>query len=125
MLQPRFGASFAMAFFSITLMLNLAGVDLRHLDLRPGALRNQAEHSYYATKTRVVRYYDSMRFVYELQARMRELSRMLPEENNHPEPQHPHDQDNVKKVKDHKDISVAPVPDQDDEKQAQHATNTL
>jgi len=125
MLQPRFGATFAMAFFSITLMLNLAGVDLRHLDLRPGALRSQAEHSYYATKTRVVRYYDSMRFVYELQARMRELRSMLPEENNQPEPQQRQDQDKDKKEKNNKDISVQPDPKQEEENQAQQGSNAV
>src|SRR5436305_14968957 len=43
MLQPRFGMSFAMAFFSVMLMLNVTGVkitDLRYVDLRPTAVKS-------------------------------------------------------------------------------------
>ena len=44
-LQPKFAMSFAMAFFSISLVLNLAGVkigNLRHLDLSPSAIMRGA-----------------------------------------------------------------------------------
>src|SRR5207253_6609407 len=39
--QPRFAMSFGMAFFSVSMVLNLAGVkfsDLRHVDLHPSAI---------------------------------------------------------------------------------------
>src|SRR5690349_4742998 len=40
--QPRFAMSFGMAFFSLSITLSIAGVklsDLRHIDLRPSAIR--------------------------------------------------------------------------------------
>jgi hypothetical protein len=73
-MQPRFAMSFGMAFFSITLVLNAAGVkvsSLRQVDLRPSALK----HSYYETSGRLVKYYENLRFVYELETRVRELKR--------------------------------------------------
>jgi len=70
--QPRFAMSFGMAFFTLSVSLSLAGVrlsDLRHLDLRPSAIRR----SYYETSGRVVKYYENIRFVYEIQARVRQF----------------------------------------------------
>jgi hypothetical protein len=46
---------------------------LRQISLRPAALR----HSYYSTQARVVRYYDNIRLVYEVQARVRGFKRNL------------------------------------------------
>jgi len=73
--QPRFAMSFGMAFFSLSLTLSLAGVklgDLRHVDLRPSAIKR----SYYETSGRVVKYYENIRFVYEIESRVREFKRM-------------------------------------------------
>jgi hypothetical protein len=72
--QPRFAMSCGMAFFSVSISLSLAGVkltDLRHLDLRPAALKR----SYYGAAGRVVKYYENIRFVYEIESRMREFKR--------------------------------------------------
>jgi len=74
--QPRFAMSFAMAFFALSVGLTVAGVkpaDLRQISLRPAAIR----HTYYATEARVVRYYDNIRWVYEVQAAVRGLKRNL------------------------------------------------
>jgi putative zinc finger protein len=83
-LQPKFAMSFAMAFFSISLVLNLAGVkigNLRHLDLSPGAIVRGA----YEAQGRVVKYYENIRFVYEIESRVQELKRATtPEESNPP-----------------------------------------
>ena len=68
----------AMAFFSIALTLNLAGVrltDLRLSDLTPANLENSLTRGFYGAKTQVVRYYDNLRFVYEVESKMRELRR--------------------------------------------------
>jgi hypothetical protein len=68
----------AMALFSVSLSLNLAGVklgDLRHLDLRPSALKEQATMKYYETTSRVVKYYENIRLVYEVESRLQELKR--------------------------------------------------
>jgi putative zinc finger protein len=83
-LQPKLAMSFAMAFFSISLVLNLAGVkigDLRHLDLSPNAI----VHDAYEAQGRVVKYYQNIRFVYEIESRVRELKRATtPEESTPP-----------------------------------------
>ena len=70
--QPRFAMSFGMAFFSLSISLSLAGVklnDLRHVDLRPSAVKR----NYYETSGRVVKYYENIRFVYEIESRVREF----------------------------------------------------
>jgi len=72
--QPRFAMSFGMAFFSLSVSLSLAGVklgDVRHVDLRPSAVRR----TYYETSGRVVKYYENIRFVYEIESRVREFKR--------------------------------------------------
>jgi hypothetical protein len=70
--QPRFAMSFGMAFFTLSVSLSVAGVrlsDLRHVDLRPSAVRR----SYYETTGRVVKYYENIRFVYEIESRVRQF----------------------------------------------------
>jgi hypothetical protein len=72
--QPRFAMSFGMAFFSISMALNLAGVkltDVRHVDLRPSAVVRQ----YHMTAGRVVKYYENIRFVYEIESRVQDFKR--------------------------------------------------
>ena len=74
--QPRFAMSFGMAFFSLSVALSVLGVkpaDLRQVSLRPAAIR----HTYYNTQARVVRYYENIRVVYELESRVRELKRSM------------------------------------------------
>lgn len=73
--QPRFAMSFGMAFFSLSLTMSLAGVklsDLRHADLRPSAIKR----NYYETSGKVVKYYENIRFVYEIESRVREFKRV-------------------------------------------------
>jgi len=72
--QPRFAMSFGMAFFALSVALSVLGVkpaDLRQISLRPSAVR----HAYYNTQARVVRYYDNIKLVYQVQAAVRELKR--------------------------------------------------
>src|SRR6202035_1433091 len=74
--QPRFAMSFGMAFFSLSVALSVLGVkpaDLRQVSLRPSAMRR----AYYSTQARVVRYYENIRFVYEVESRVRELKRTV------------------------------------------------
>jgi len=76
--QPRMAMTGAMALFSVSLSLNLAGVklgDLRHMDLRPSAVREQATMKYYETTARIVKYYENIRLVYEVESRLQELKR--------------------------------------------------
>jgi hypothetical protein len=70
--QPRFVMSFGMIFFSFSLAMSVAGVkpkDVAKVDLRPSALR----HAYNDAQIKVVKYYDNIRFVYEIE--LRELKR--------------------------------------------------
>src|SRR5579863_3292238 len=76
--EPRLLMTAAMAFFSIALTLNLTGVrlsSLRLADLRPAAVRSFMERRIMTASVPIVRYYDHLRFVYEVESRMRELRR--------------------------------------------------
>ena len=76
--QPRFALNVAMAFFSVSLLLNVAGFrlsGLRFSDLTPSAIKTNATLRYYETTSRVVKYYENIRFVYELESTVRELKR--------------------------------------------------
>jgi hypothetical protein len=68
----------AMAFFTIALTLNLTGVRLNSLrlaDLRPTAVRSFMERRLTTASTPIIRYYDHLRFVYEVESTMRQLRR--------------------------------------------------
>ena len=84
--QPRFAMSFGMAFFSLSVALSMTGVkvkDLAHADLRPSAIRR----SYYETTGRVRKYYDNIRFVYEVESRVQQFKRATtPEEPTREQP---------------------------------------
>ena len=76
--EPRLLMTAAMAFFSIALTLNLTGVRLssvRLADLRPTAIRSFMERRLNTASVPIVRYYDHLRFVYEVESRVRELRR--------------------------------------------------
>jgi len=79
--EPRLVMTGAMAFFSIALTLNLLGLritSVRLSDLRPTALRSFMERQLTTASVPIIRYYDHLRFVYEVQSRMRQL-RSAPE----------------------------------------------
>lgn len=76
--EPRFLMTAAMAFFSITLTFNLLGVhvtQVRPADLKPANLTRAISREYTETHARVTRYYDNLKIVYELEARVREFRR--------------------------------------------------
>jgi hypothetical protein len=90
---PRFAMSFGMAFFSITMLLGIAGfhfTDIRHWDLSSKGIRR----TYYDAQARAMRYYENMRLVYEIESRVRELRRAGTPDNSQdneqpPKPQAP------------------------------------
>jgi len=85
---PRFAMSFGMAFFSITMILNVAGFrvsDLKHVDLSAKGIQK----TYYTTEARVVRYYENIRLVYEIESRVRDLRRAARPEDKPEEQQTP------------------------------------
>ena len=102
-LQPRFAMSFGMAFFSVTMLLNIAGLkltDLRQLDLRPSAL----VRTYYEATGRLVKYYENIRVVYEIESRVQELKRATTPESEAP----PADNKDKEPPKDRNDHSGQP-----------------
>ena len=72
--QPRFAYAVAMTVFSLSLIVNIAGFNLRHLnmdDLNPATWvyrANRAGHLLYA---RAEKFYDDLRIVYEIESRFR------------------------------------------------------
>jgi len=92
--QPRFAMSFGMAFFSVSMALNVAGVkvsDIRHVDLRPSAL----VRNYHTTTGRMVKYYENIRFVYEIESKVREFKRATTPAQPAPNQEQPHRDNNT------------------------------
>ncbi len=88
LVTPRFAMSFGMAFFSITMLLNVAGfhvADLKHVDMSAKGMQK----AYYTTEARVVRYYENLRLVYEIESRVRDLRRAARPEDKQENPQPP------------------------------------
>jgi hypothetical protein len=108
--QPRFAMSFGMAFFSLSITMSMAGVklgDLRHADLRPSAIKR----NYYETSGRLVKYYENIRFVYELESRVRDFKRAtMPAE---PAPQEQEREEDKDKHRRNDNTSGQPEPKQD------------
>jgi hypothetical protein len=72
LLQPRLAMTAAMAFFSVALTMNITGFhpsSLQASDLTPSSLRRDV----ISANTQVVRYYESLRVVYELESRVHDL----------------------------------------------------
>ena len=66
---PRFAMSCAMGFFSLSMVMNVAGIRVK--DLTPKGLTR----TYYQNQARVVKYYENIRLVYEIESRVRDLKR--------------------------------------------------
>ena len=110
--QPRFAMSFGMAFFALSVALSVLGVkpaDLRSVSLRPAAVR----HTYYNTQARVVRYYENIRLVYEMESRLREFKRTMA-------PAEPNSEAAPEKTKDHKNDTT----EQPEQKQERNYSQT-
>jgi len=74
--EPRIALVAAMAFFSISLTLNMVGVKLtrfRIADLEPQAMRRAVTRQYAEANARVVHYYENLRIVYEVESRVHQL----------------------------------------------------
>jgi putative zinc finger protein len=73
--QPRFAMSFGMAFFSLSVALSVAGVkptDIKQADLSRSGLRR----TYYTTQARVVKYYENIRLVVEIESKVQEIKKV-------------------------------------------------
>jgi len=91
-LQPRLAYGIAMAVFSFSIIINAAGVNLRHMtveDLNPRTWffrANRAGHLFYA---RAEKFYYDLRVVYEIESRLRQLRSHPEEEQETPKPEAP------------------------------------
>ncbi len=113
--QPRFMTSFAMAFFSLTLTLSLAGVrikDLASLDLRPSSVKKAVVLEFTQVEARVVKYYDNLRFVVEIQSRVKELRKAADSPENE---QRPTEQQDQQKQDKNRDDNTSGQPDRHDD----------
>ena len=82
-MQPRLAMTAAMAFFSISLTLNLTGIrlgEIKAADLRPSSLLRQVDEQ----RWHAVKNFDNLRVVYEVEARVRELRRVSESDESQP-----------------------------------------
>jgi hypothetical protein len=78
LLHSRFAMSFAMAFFSLSITLTLAGVkitDVKNMVAHPSLLRKSVVLGYTNVEAKVTSYYENLRLVYQVQAKVRELKK--------------------------------------------------
>src|SRR5262249_48113815 len=90
LLRSRFATSFAMAFFSLSLTLTLAGVkitDLAKVDWHPSALRKSVVLQFNNVEARVLNYYNNLRVVYEVQSRVQQFKKATAPQNNNNKPE--------------------------------------
>jgi anti-sigma factor RsiW len=91
-LQPRFAYGVAMAVFSFSIIVNAAGINLRHMtveDLNPHtwfSRASRAGHLYYA---RAEKFYYDLRVVYEIESRLRQLRSQPEQEQEAPKQELP------------------------------------
>lgn len=85
--EPRLLMTVAMAFFSIALTLNLVGfrfTEVHLADLRPSAVRSLMTRRIVTASIPIIRYYDHLRFLYQVESSMRQV---LPgEDSSEPAP---------------------------------------
>lgn len=95
MLHSRFAASFAMAFFSVSLTLSLAGVNVGEIFkafAHPTTFRRTVVLQYTQAEAKVVSLYENMRVVYEVETRVQQLRKAVSPQNNNPNNSKPEQQ---------------------------------
>lgn len=96
-LQPRVAYSFAMAVFSFSIIINAAGINLRHLtleDLNPRTWVRRADRSGHLLYARAEKFCYDLKVVYEIESRLRQLRQQPaeapnPQEREAPRPEGP------------------------------------
>lgn len=82
-LQPRFAMGMAMTILSFAMLGRFAGIEVRQLkpsDLDPVKVWTAVDNNVHRTWDRAVKYYDSLRFVYEIQSRIKEWNAQAEDE---------------------------------------------
>lgn len=76
-LQPRFAMGMAMTILSFSMLARFAGINVRQLraaDLEPAKVWTAFEDRAHRGWTRAVKFYESIRLVYEVRTRLKELT---------------------------------------------------
>lgn len=74
-LQPRLAMGMAMTVLSISMLGSVFGIEIRQLkaqDLQPSRIVANVEDGAYRSWSRVVKYYENIKVVYEIQSRLKE-----------------------------------------------------
>lgn len=74
-LQPRLAMGMAMTVLSISMLASVFGIEVRPLkaqDLQPSRIVANVEDGAYRSWSRVVKYYENIKVVYEIQSRLKE-----------------------------------------------------
>jgi|SRR5579859_460050 len=80
MMQPRMAMTFSVAFFSITLGMSMMGVkvsDLGRMNYTADDLSTGVSMKYHETTSQVVKYYENLRFVYQLESGFQQLKNAM------------------------------------------------
>lgn len=83
LLQPKFAMGMAMTILSFSMLGRLAGIEVRQLkpqDLHPANVWAAVDNRVHRTWERAVKYYENLRLVYEVQARLQEWTRQEEED---------------------------------------------
>jgi anti-sigma factor RsiW len=76
-LQPRFAMGMAMTILSLAMLARAVRLDVRQLaisDLDPVRIWQDVDNRAHRTLTRAVKFYENLRFVYEIRSRLSELA---------------------------------------------------
>jgi hypothetical protein len=76
LLQPRLAMGMAMTFLSFTMMERCTGVQVQRVqlsDLNPIAILQNGEDRLLRAKDRAVKYYQNIRFVYDIEVKLRDM----------------------------------------------------
>lgn len=90
--QPRVAYAIAMAIFSISVIVNAAGVNLRNVtvaDLNPKTWFYQANRSGQLLYARAEKFYYDLRIVYEIESRFRQVQPQKDEQEQEAPPSNP------------------------------------
>ncbi|MFL6448738.1 MAG: anti-sigma factor family protein [Bryobacteraceae bacterium] len=94
-LQPRLAMGMAMTILSIAMLERCTGVKMQHIqpeDLSPVRIWGGIEDKTVRVKDRAVKYYENLRWVYEIEVRLRELREQqdtAPAQDTQPLPKKP------------------------------------
>jgi hypothetical protein len=92
MLQPRFAMGFAMTILSFSMLGRFAGIQLRQLspkDFNPAAVWQGIDDRLHRAWDRSIKFYESLRVVYEIQSRIREWTEQDQTERKAATPEEP------------------------------------